>query len=230
MPSHTSREILVIFGSLTSCDPDPIQETINMVKAKKICCNFIGLSAELYICKKLAESTNGKFGVILDESHFWVLLSEFIPPPEGNSSESSLMKMGFPHLVTADTNGHISYSMSSKKFSVGGYYCPQCRAKYSELPVQCVVCRLTLVSAPHLARSYHHLFPLPQFIEINFQENESNTSCHSCLRKFTQKQTFHQCERCNINFCLDCNLYIHETLHCCPGCINTRCELGTVQS
>ena len=25
---------------------------------------------------------------------------------------------------------------------------------------------LTLVSAPHLARSYHHLFPLPIFIDV----------------------------------------------------------------
>ena len=41
----------------------------------------------------------------------------------------------------------------------------QCNAKYCELPVECKSCGLTLVSAPHLARSYHHLFPLPPFIE-----------------------------------------------------------------
>ena len=27
----------------------------------------------------------------------------------------------------------------------------------------CHVCSLTLVSSPHLARSYHHLFPVPAF-------------------------------------------------------------------
>ena len=32
--------------------------------------------------------------------------------------------------------------------------------RYCELPVECRGCGLTLVSAPHLARSYHHLFPL----------------------------------------------------------------------
>ena len=43
----------------------------------------------------------------------------------------------------------------------------QCHAKYCELPVECKACGLTLVSAPHLARSYHHLFPLPAFDEVS---------------------------------------------------------------
>lgn len=30
---------------------------------------------------------------------------------------------------------------------------------------------LTLVSAPHLARSYHHLFPLDAFQEIPLEEH-----------------------------------------------------------
>ena len=42
----------------------------------------------------------------------------------------------------------------------------KCQAKYCELPVECKCCGLTLVSAPHLARSYHHLFPLPVFTEV----------------------------------------------------------------
>lgn len=28
------------------------------------------------------------------------------------------------------------------------------------------MCALTLVSSPHLARSYHHLFPVPPFTEV----------------------------------------------------------------
>jgi len=31
---------------------------------------------------------------------------------------------------------------------------------------------LTLVSAPHLARSYQHLFPLPQFTETDLSTTE----------------------------------------------------------
>ena len=31
MPSHASREILILFGSLTSCDPGDIHETIQVM-------------------------------------------------------------------------------------------------------------------------------------------------------------------------------------------------------
>ena len=47
-----------------------------------------------------------------------------------------------------------------------GYVCPRCRAKTSELPADCAVCGLKLVLAPHLARSFHHLFPVPPFSEV----------------------------------------------------------------
>ena len=36
----------------------------------------------------------------------------------------------------------------------------------AELPASCHVCGLTLVSSPHLARSYHHLFPVQPFREV----------------------------------------------------------------
>ena len=60
---------------------------------------------------------------------------------------------------------------SDSRFSTGGYFCPICNNKYCELPVECKVCGITLVIAPHLARSYHHLFPLEPYKEIN---NEAN--------------------------------------------------------
>ena len=48
----------------------------------------------------------------------------------------------------------------------GGYTCPQCKARVAELPSLCHVCGLSLVSSPHLARSYHHLFPVKPFAEL----------------------------------------------------------------
>ena len=64
-----------------------------------------------------------------------------------------------------------------------GYFCPQCRSKYCELPVECKVCSLTLVSAPHLARSYHHLFPLEGFKEVPVQAPSVTTSSTSTSQK-----------------------------------------------
>ena len=51
-------------------------------------------------------------------------------------------------------------------FGLTGYICPRCRAKASDLPTDCAVCGLKLVLAPHLARSFHHLFPVPPFVEV----------------------------------------------------------------
>ncbi|VDO90727.1 unnamed protein product [Schistosoma mattheei] len=56
------------------------------------------------------------------------------------------------------------------------YACPRCHAAYCELPVECNVCGLTLVAAPHLARAYHHLFPLDLFESVNGHDSFSETS------------------------------------------------------
>ena len=42
-----------------------------------------------------------------------------------------------------------------------------------ELPCSCHICGLTLVSSPHLARSYHHLFPVRAFPEVPPAELEA---------------------------------------------------------
>ena len=60
------------------------------------------------------------------------------------------------------------------RFTTGGYFCPVCESKYCELPIECKVCGLTLVIAPHLARSYHHLFPLAPYAEIRTDSSSSS--------------------------------------------------------
>lgn len=69
------------------------------------------------------------------------------------------------------------------KLKASGYSCPQCGSKYCELPVECRACGLTLVSAPHLARSYHHLFPVQSYIEL--EKNDFDGYCNGCQKKFT---------------------------------------------
>ena len=55
-----------------------------------------------------------------------------------------------------------------------------------ELPSQCNVCKLTLVSSPHLARSYHHLFPVPpftvRFIQLFYYSNDAPPPTHFVLK------------------------------------------------
>ena len=64
----------------------------------------------------------------------------------------------------------------------------RCRARVVELPCSCHICGLTLVSSPHLARSYHHLFPVRAFSEVPQAELEAvkavsgtASDCHPVL-------------------------------------------------
>uniref|UniRef100_A0AAQ4RJE0 General transcription factor IIH subunit n=1 Tax=Gasterosteus aculeatus aculeatus TaxID=481459 RepID=A0AAQ4RJE0_GASAC len=213
MPGHTSREILVILSSLTTCDPANICELIKTLKSLKVRVSVIGLSAEVRVCTVLTRETGGSYHVILDESHFKELLMLHVkPPPASSSSECSLIRMGFPQHTVAylsDQDAKPSFSML-----MGRYFCPQCHAKYTELPVECKVCGLTLVSAPHLARSFHHLFPLQAFTE-----SPAEGFCQACQGELKDKSIF-TCPICGGVFCSECDLFIHDSLHCCPCCIH----------
>ena len=56
MPGHASRELLVLVGSLTTCDPGDITATIATCKALHIRCSVISLAAEVRIYRQGAFS------------------------------------------------------------------------------------------------------------------------------------------------------------------------------
>jgi transcription initiation factor TFIIH subunit 2 len=228
VPAHASRECLIILGSLTTCDPSDISETVENLKKENVRCSVISLSAETRIMRHLTVRTEGIYSAILDETHFKDQLFQHIEPLQATSSqECSLIKMGFPHGLVQDDNKKEVPMMSmcmchldaadKSKLSTNGYYCPQCQAKYCELPVECVICGLTLVLAPHLARSYHHLFPIETFLEVPNEKQANN--CFSCQRPFLEvDKTIFKCPKCACIYCIDCDIFIHETLHTCVGC------------
>lgn len=247
-------------------------------------------------------------GVALDGNHLKDLLMNFIAPPpalkndnRGGSNTCEFVAMGFPTRTTAEvptlihtvsSTGSGSVTRENKLFfGRTAYECPRCKAKASELPCDCAVCGLKLVLAPHLARSFHHLFPVPPFNEVledieieNTTKNMSilpevtSSSCYSfdpptklgykkdegtkdvkidsallfnskdcdrvcfgCLKvigvheiieKKKRKGAIEvqiidgkaeslrfQCPDCSNIFCSDCDEYLHETLHNCPGCL-----------
>lgn len=228
IPAHASREVLLILGSLTTCDPSDISETIESLKKENVRCSVISLSAETRIMRHLTTQTQGIYSAILDETHFKDQLFQHIEPLQATSNqECSLIKMGFPHEIEPEDIKKESSMMSmcmchldggeKSKLSTNGYYCPQCNAKYCELPVECVICGLTLVLAPHLARSYHHLFPIDTFLEVPNEKQVTN--CFACQRPFLDvDKTLFQCRKCEKIYCIDCDIFIHDTLHTCVGC------------
>ncbi|KAL6077152.1 General transcription factor IIH subunit [Balamuthia mandrillaris] len=217
IPKYGSREVLVIFGGLSTCDPGDINDTIATLKRDRIRCSVVSLAAEVFVCRKTAEATGGTYHVALHQEHFKELMLLHTPPPptaSSNDLEASLIRMGFP-MRRADENPSLCICHQTLK--VGGFFCPQCKAKYCELPIDCQICNLSLVSSPHLARSYHHLFPIPNFTPI--PENSPEKQCYGCLRWVSRGTgTLYKCPRCKKAFCYDCDLFIHESLHNCPGC------------
>ncbi|KAN0026533.1 hypothetical protein ACTFIV_007521 [Dictyostelium citrinum] len=220
VPKYGSREALFIFSSLTTCDPSSLQKTIQSLKNESIRVSFIHMAAELYICKYIAEQTNGTSKVILNEEHFnESLMLKCQPPPTIGKTEAALVEMGFPQQITSTVP---SPCICHEKMKYSGYICPRCGVKSCELPTDCQICNLSLVSSPHLARSYHHLFQVPLFNEVNWKELNKNVTCIGCLSSSEKSilSLFFSCPRCQEIFCLDCDLFIHESLHNCPGCEN----------
>jgi len=140
--------------------------------------------------------------------------------------EAYLIHMGFPR---KQEQSHLAICSCHNEIKAGGYLCPQCGAKVCELPTSCKICNLPLVSSPHLARSYHHLFPVPVFAEVKaapaIQEENNKLKisiakakpCSACRHESSPDQLV-QCPRCKLLYCLTCDAFIHETLHVCPGC------------
>lgn len=232
IPSYGHREVLILYSALSTCDPGDIMETIQKCKKSKIRCSVIGLAAEMFICKHLCQETGGMYSVALDESHLKELILEHAPPPPAIAefAIANLIKMGFPQRVA---EGSISICSCHKEAKGGvGYTCPRCKARVCELPTECRICGLTIVSSPHLARSYHHLFPIPLFDEVNpsrldpIKKVEKN--CFGCQSRLltpgNKPGCFVACPKCKRSFCLDCDIYIHESLHNCPGCESSRSQ------
>ncbi|CAN0026903.1 unnamed protein product [Pylaiella littoralis] len=252
VPEYGNREVVVIYSSLSTCDPGDIHETIAKLKTHKVRASVVGLGAEMFVLRRLSEETSGDYSIAGDENHYRdSLMAQCTPPPTQPGREGAmfadLVRMGFP-AETQNMFPSLGYSGNRQELSVSGYSCPRCKTKTSELPSECVICALPLVSSPHLARSYHHLFPVPQFDEIsaataaaaaaaaataagstseNGAGNGSATglvkaggsigSCAGCLRDLSE-QARYQCPDCKGGFCLDCDMYVHDSLHNCPGC------------
>lgn len=285
-PSYGSREVLILFSSLSTCDPGDIYETIAEAKALYLRCSVICLVADVYVCRRLTEITGGSYAVALDQRHYNELVQQFtVPPPEmapssDNSSENNvvlshghLLKtefiyMGFPTQVIDPTPvfgyhnhevfcgpvaGNGTPASSDESAVLPMYVCPQCQTRVSTIPSHCDVCGLQLNSSSHIARSFHHLTPVEPFVQCarpstippatvtsqpltlklstvkSFKKRKMEeplddapatspvTSCQGCMTPFAHDSLQLQCPSCNLLFCEECDIFIHDVLHNCIG-------------
>ncbi|KAI9716888.1 MAG: hypothetical protein M1812_005037 [Candelaria pacifica] len=242
-PSHGTREVLIVYGALLSSDPGDIHETIRDLVEDKIRVSVVGLAAQVAICRELCKKTNNGdesvYCVALNDQHFRELLLATTTPPVTRTVEqsaSSLLMMGFPSRIVS---AQASFCACHSKLTKGGYLCSRCSSKVCSLPSECPVCGLTLILSTHLARSYHHLFPLKNWVEVPWRTATRSTNCFACgvgfpavpaegherreKERHAEEQSRsvssrYECTVCQNHFCIDCDLFSHEVVHNCPGC------------
>ncbi|WWC72193.1 uncharacterized protein I206_106153 [Kwoniella pini CBS 10737] len=264
LPTTSSLETLIVFSSISTADPDgptTIHNVLEDLVENKIRTTILSLAGEIKICRSISERTGGKFGVALDQDHLKDLMWETIPPPAttiappitigvrnalsaagknasgsggGKAPNGDLMVMGFPIQLPLGGETLCSCHGLLKR---GGYLCPRCGSKLCDVPTDCEVCGLMVVSSPHLARSFWFLFPVANYGVLHIEdvmESSKSHTCTGCDVEFPDVSTIeegvaqvedgvsptgrYRCAKCQNDFCADCDLYIHDTLHTCPGC------------
>jgi transcription initiation factor TFIIH subunit 2 len=81
--SYGTREVLMIYGALSTCDRGDIFRTVEKIKAAGVKVSIVGFMAELYVAKALAEQTGGSYSVATHAKQVRdTLLSMTTPPPE----------------------------------------------------------------------------------------------------------------------------------------------------
>jgi transcription initiation factor TFIIH subunit 2 len=199
-PSHGTREVIIVFGSLLSLDPGDIHQTIRACVRDRVRVSVIGMGARLKICNEIVTRTNAgdesEYVVATDQELLRELLLATTTPPVVRATNSAqetappesaaaLMMMGFPSRVVEESP---TMCACHGALTTGGYTCSRCSAKVCSLPITCPSCQLTLLLSTHLARSYHHLFPLRNWAEVNWQRarEKGTKSCLSCLSSFPE--------------------------------------------
>lgn len=199
--------MLIIYGALLSSDPGDIHDTIASLIADRIRVSIVGLAAQVAICQELCSRTNAgdesSYAVALHEQHFRDLFLAATTPPVTRTREqavASLLMMGFPSrtlaaaapsssgtsAVATSSDDAISACACHNKPCREGYLCTRCQTKVCRLPAECPACGLTLILSTHLARSYHHLFPLRNWVEVPWTEAGKSRACYACLVPFPE--------------------------------------------
>lgn len=257
VPDYGRRELLIVFSSLSSVDPDSIEKTIDKAKAHRVRVSIICLVAEVHVCRIICEQTGGQCSVALDALHFQELMRlHTSPAPElaGLAQTSAeFIYMGFPKKTLENVP---LFGFEGKKViqHSASYVCPRCYTRATEIPTQCCTCTLQLNSSTHIARSHHHLFPVPNFEELSVSVGGSTGTgaggdamaddaevvvvgsssttgkrslsvatiaprpCFGCSILIKAGSLAARCPQCAGVFCVECDIYIHEALHTCPGC------------
>jgi len=227
--SFVSREVMLLSSSLTTCDPGDLHATVAQLSQSRVRCSVFSLLAEVYICHKIAKDTGGEFAVAMGPDHLRDMVMQLLPPrpvqTTGSAPSNSLVRVGFPQRRAAGGAWALCFEGGSlvPTISDSGYACPQCGANHAEIPTECPICGLKLLSSADLTKTYHHLFPLARFAEERCPPDSHCYACGDPLRRTPLGEEpgclGYRCPDCGEAFCPACDNLLHDSLHACPSCL-----------
>jgi len=218
-PEFATKEVLLVYGALLTCDSFPIDSLIKKLIESKITVSIIGFGAQVYVLNKIASETKGEYHIPISDEHLVEIMnSNLIPPPFSRENQNGvLIPFGFS---ISSSNEYASYDIYDLKTrfkdsqqKIGGYHCPKCNTRVFNVPSYCPVCQIMLIGPAHLTRTIHHLQPLSMF-----EESKTSDPCYGCHTVIHSHS--YVCTKCDRHFCSKCNKYIHESLKNCPGCLS----------
>lgn len=247
LPSHGSREILCIFGSLTTCDPGNIHQTLDRCVKQGLRISIIGLSAEMAICKLMATRTDGKihslvlpaplasanhgndtdvvgfYGVATSELHFRDLMLDAVQPPATSTAAASLL-LEANNKASLIQMGFPTMTLTS---TAGPTFCA-CHAALKSSGFLCPRCKAQLCAIPSdcpicgltVVSSLHLARSYRHLFPIkNYAEIAVDEGGGRCRGcQIKLDKTRFQCPKCRNSFCADCETFVHDVLAVCPGC------------
>ncbi|KAL8632786.1 hypothetical protein Q9189_001491 [Teloschistes chrysophthalmus] len=204
-PSHGTREILLLFSSLLSSDPGDIHTTITSLVNSHINTTVIGLSAQVAICLTLVKRTNPQsnpqkhYNVALDEVNYRELIMRLATPPEAHTQQAT---------QSADD--------SNSKPTTNGKDTQHKKAITSRLPSRV---------APSGAQNAESASTEPS--NVPFRDAKSTRAARKKEDQTVSESGRYECSSCEQFFCVDCDVFCHEIVHNCPGCLSR--EVGQVE-
>ncbi|KAH0795926.1 hypothetical protein GPJ56_000174 [Histomonas meleagridis] len=218
----STKEILFFYGSMRTCDPKPLQESIDLLCQSPPCvASCIGFNAELDFLKRIAASNNGLYLIPTSTEHLDDILLSFVQPPGwvDKTQKMQFLPFGFPKTtydLPAFQLDKVFHDRNNPPLpKVTNIQCPQCGTRVFDLPTFCPCCGHLLFSAGHLIRAQHHLRPI---LPYEKRSPKSEFACFGCNERFGSEEVY-ICQDCGNVFCADCDNFIHNTLQNCPGCL-----------
>ncbi|KAH9256836.1 hypothetical protein BASA81_004949 [Batrachochytrium salamandrivorans] len=223
---HASREVIITASAVNLVDAGDVYLTLAHLP-KSIRVSTIHLSGQVEVFKRVCCETKGLFQVATSALNMReLLLREHLTPPQATTAACYIVQMGFPSQTLKDNMGVVAGVGTAKRVAPQPsyvvdrvvqqpFYCPNCQAAVDVIPATCRCCQLQLLSSSHLARSFHHLFPIHTFELVSPQSSAQNRTCFACGAdggKF-------ECLKCHSYFCRTCDELVHDTLFACPGCL-----------